>query len=82
MFKCLPATIAVIPDMQSVVLFFLAELQALCKKLHSQISSSEEDKYDLEVKLAGQEAEVEKWPANILCPFFIPFLLLLPLCCR
>jgi len=38
--------------------YHVAELQALCKKLHDKISKSEEDKYDIEVKLATQEAEV------------------------
>ena len=40
--------------------YFLADLEALCKKLHSKISQSESDKYDLEVKLASQEAEVDQ----------------------
>lgn len=36
----------------------LAELTALCEKLHRQVSQAEEEKYDLEVKLQNQDAEV------------------------
>ena len=52
---------------------FPAELQTLCKKLHDQISKSEEDKYDLEVKLATQEAEVYATAKRRVHPPQIPF---------
>lgn len=56
--------------------FVIAELQALCEKLNAQITQSEEDKYDYEVKLATQEAEVPSC-FNCVSPCFASFTQLL-----
>ena len=60
----------------AILSLIIAELKALCEKLHRQVSTAEEEKYDLEVRLQNQDAEVRDWTANSLITYLRTYILL------